>query len=193
MHRQALSDLQSDRQYRVERGHWLLKNDGDVLAAHRRVQCALGQCQQVGPLPDNATTDRRAARQQTEDGAQDQALAGAGFANQSHHLAGDHAEVDTIHRPDRSEPDGELLHRQQVHVSRRSRVANPSPARLNPIPANTMATPGKIDIHHAVVMKFLPSAISTPHSAVGGCAPSPRYPRLDPSRMANAMSVIQYT
>ena len=42
-------------------------------------------------------------------------------------------------------------------------------------------------------MKFLPSAISTPHSASGGCAPSPRYPSDDPSRIASAISVIQYT
>ena len=39
---------------------------------------------------------------------------------------------------------------------------------------STIAIPGKIEIHQAVPMKFLPSEISVPHSAVGGCAPRPR-------------------
>ena len=62
----------------------------------------------------------------------------------------------------------------RAHVRRCSRIAMPSPSRLKLVPVSTMARPGKIDIHQAVVMKFLPSAISTPHSAVGGCAPRPR-------------------
>ena len=37
-----------------------------------------------------------------------------------------------------------------------------------------MASPGKVVIHQAVKMKFCPSAIITPHSAVGGCTPRPR-------------------
>jgi hypothetical protein len=50
----------------------------------------------------------------------------------------------------------------------------PSPTRLKPSPVTTIARPGKIEIHQPVVMKFLPSAISTPHSAAGGRAPRPR-------------------
>ena len=40
-------------------------------------------------------------------------------------------------------------------------------------------------------MKFLPFAIRTPHSGVGGCAPNPRYPKLEPRRITRAISVIQ--
>ena len=53
-------------------------------------------------------------------------------------------------------------------------LGQPSPSRLKPRPVTTIAMPGKIEIHQAVDMKFLPSAMSTPHSAAGGCAPRPR-------------------
>ena len=38
----------------------------------------------------------------------------------------------------------------------------------------TMARPGKVQIHQAVVIKACPSATIVPHSAVGGCTPRPR-------------------
>ena len=60
------------------------------------------------------------------------------------------------------------------HRRGRSRSARPSPSRLKPSPVTTMAMPGKTEIHQAVLMKFLPSAIRTPHSAAGGWAPRPR-------------------
>ncbi len=133
-------------------------------------------CRQVAPSPDDRSSGLRDARQQTKDGAQHQALARTGFADDAEYLAGIDVEAEVLHWHDVADTHGEIANREKrrAHVRRRSRIAMPSPSRLKPMPVNTMARPGKIDIHQAVVMKFLPSAISTPHSAVGGCAPRPR-------------------
>ena len=114
MHGEALGDLQPDRQHRVERGHRLLEHDGDVLAAHRRVQRRLGQRQEIGPAPHDASAGRRMAREQTQDGAQDQAFARTGFADQADHFTGGDGDLDAVDRAHRAERDGELLERKQL-------------------------------------------------------------------------------
>ena len=52
MHRQALGNLQPDRQHRVQRGHRFLEHDRDVLATHRGIQLGLRQRQQIGAPPE---------------------------------------------------------------------------------------------------------------------------------------------
>ena len=173
--RKAFGDLSSDGQHRVQCGHRLLEHDGDFPATHRP-QLGFRQSRQVTPSPEDSSGGLRNARQQTKNGAQRQALARTGFAHDAEYLAGVDVEAELLHGHDVADTHGEIANRQnwRAHVRRRSRIAMPSPSRLKPMPVSTMARPGKIDIHQAVVMKFLPSAISTPHSAVGGCAPSPR-------------------
>ncbi len=175
MLRQALRDLPSHSQHRVQCCHRLLEHDGD-LTATQSPQLRLGKRHQVTPLPRDTSGGLRNIWQQTENGAQRQAFARTGFADDAEYLAGSDIEADVLHGRDVSDPHGEIANRQKwrAHVRRRSRLAMPSPSRLKLMPASTIARPGKMDIHQAVVMKFLPSAISTPHSAVGGCAPSPR-------------------
>ena len=117
------------------------------------------------------------ATQQTHDGAERDAFAGAGLADDADDLAGRDVEVDAVDGAHGAAARREL-HAQAAHVQHQrftsSRSAKPSPTRLKPMPHRTMAMPGNTLIHQACVKKFLPSAISTPHSAAGGCAPSPR-------------------
>ena len=127
-------------------------------------------------------------RHQSDDGAQRHALARPGLADEAQHLPRTELEIDAVDRDERAarrlearrQPaDGEqriggILNGGRDHRFTRKSSASPSPNRLKPSPVTTIATPGKIEIHQAVVMKFLPSAMSTPHSAAGGCAPSPR-------------------
>ena len=132
-------------------------------------------------LEEDAAADGRMSRQKLQDRPERQALAGAGFADEAQHLARRHLERHAVDENVSADFDPQVLDGEErwrtgheVHPRRPTSAATLLPSRLNPIPANTIAMPGKTDIHHAVVMKFLPSAISTPHSAVGGCAPSPR-------------------
>src|SRR5258708_26435567 len=129
---------------------------------------------------------------EAQERAQGDALARSGFAGQAQHLAWRHVESDAVHGLELMlagpEDDTQIAHREQSlgfrrcglsrggrHQRRRRKIsAMPSPTRLKPTPASTMAMPGKTEIHQAVLMKFLPSAMMTPHSAVGGWAPRPR-------------------
>src|SRR4051812_19120523 len=97
-------------------------------------------------------------------------LAGAALADQAHDLSLAHREGDAIDRADdaatRAEFDRKILDFQERHgQSFAPRIsANPSARKLNPTARNTMARPGKSEIHQAWAMKLLPSAIMMPHS-----------------------------
>ncbi len=185
----VLVDLLADREHRVERGHGLLKDHRDLFAAHVQ-QLPFRHREQVALPPQHAPLDAAGRPHQADHRAQGHALARTGFADQAEDLAGPDLEVDAVDRAHRAgtrrKGRGEPLDRERdagvfarreraaAHRCGLKRSATPSPTRLKPSPVTTMARPGKIEIHQPVVMKFLPSAISTPHSAAGGCAPRPR-------------------
>ena len=181
-------DLQADRQHRIERRHRLLEDHRDLAAAHlaqvrgRAARGCRGRCQRTAPSTWPGAWTR------PHDRAQRDALARAGFADEAQNLARHDVETDVV---DGGHPSRRRLEaRRQVarptapasasglakraHFLVLSSSASPSPSRRKPRPVTTMAMPGKTAIHQAVVMKFLPSAICTPHSAAGGCAPRPR-------------------
>ena len=89
-------------------------------------------------------------------------------------------EGDLVDRAQRAagcgELDGQILDPKDRPAHSRTPSFSPSPSarKLKPSARNTIASPGKVVIHQAVVMKFWPSAIITPHSAVGGWTPRPR-------------------
>ena len=67
-----------------------------------------------------------------------------------------------------------------------------SPRKLKARTTVKIARPGKVPIHHH--WKYcVPSATIEPHSAVGGCAPSPRNESPDRSRIAFARSSVAST
>ncbi len=56
--------------------------------------------------------------------------------------------------------------------------------KLNPKTTNIMDKPGASNVHGANWMKSRASANIFPHSAVGGCAPSPKNPNAAASKIA---------
>ena len=179
---QRFLDLQADGQHRVQRGCRFLEDHADAGPADG-AQTGWRGCQQVLAAPVHMAGYRGVAAQQAADGTQGDAFAAAGFADQTKDFAGADGQRDIVDGSDDAagggEGDSEVLDREQrvfdgSHRLISIRSARPSPVRLKPRPQRTIAAPGKRLIQGAWVKKFLPSAISTPHSAVGGCAPRPR-------------------
>ena len=118
MDEQRLHDLLPDRQDRIERGHRLLEDHGDVAPAHR-AHVVVGELEQVATLEQDAAGGDagRVPGQQPHDGERGHRLAAAGFADDGHDLAavdvvGD--AVDRAHRAARGlEADVQVLHLEQ--------------------------------------------------------------------------------
>src|SRR5687767_14124952 len=73
-------------------------------------------------------------------------------------------------------------------LNRGSRASRrPSPSRLNETTVRTMASPGKVEIHQAVIMASRPSLTIEPHDGVGGWTPNPRNDSAASSRIVLPM------
>ena len=96
-----LGDLAAHRHHRIQRGHRLLEDHRDRVAADA-AHLGLGQGQQVAPVePDVAGLDPRRRRgQQALDRERGDALAAARFADHRERLAPDHLEGDAVDRAD---------------------------------------------------------------------------------------------
>jgi hypothetical protein len=119
---ERLGDLPANRQHRVERGHRILKNHGDAVAADV-AQLIFTQFQQVLTVEQDFAVDNLAGRlrDQPDQRHHADALAGAGFSHDRHGLT----LVDTVrdsidgmnHAILREELRAEVLHFQQFrHV-----------------------------------------------------------------------------
>ena len=99
MQGQGLGDLTADRQHRIERGHRLLKDHRDLVAAHP-AHLGLGQPDQVAAgKADRAGDDpSRRRRDQAQDGQCGDAFAAAALADDREGFAGDHIERDAVDR-----------------------------------------------------------------------------------------------
>ena len=75
----------------------------------------------------------------------------------------------------------------------RSVSRSASPNRLNPIAAMAMAMPGTATHHGLRNMNWRASAIISPHSVLGGCAPRPRKPSVAPSMIAKDTRMVAST
>ena len=103
MRLQRLADLEADGEAGIEAGDRLLEDHRHVLAddlppargAREREEVLAGEGQAVGG-------DRRGLRQKAHDGEHRHRLAGAGFADDRHHLAGIDIEVDAVDRLERA-------------------------------------------------------------------------------------------
>lgn len=117
-------------------------------------------------------------RQQAHQPATGHGLARTAFAHQAEDFTFGQVERHPVHQryvaPGVIGDDAQVLHLQQAHERSPSTCATPSASRLKPMARVTMARPGKVQIHQAVVMNAWPSATMVPHSAVGGCTPRPR-------------------
>ena len=160
-----LGDLVADPHHRVERGHRLLEDHRDAVAADR-AHLGLVEAEQVGAFERHAAADdpARRIRHQPHDRQRGDALAAAGLADDRQRLAAANAERNVVDRPEQPRIGEE--HRLQVlhvenHLFRRYVVHQPrclgsrmsrsaSPNRLVPNTARLIATPGKITSHGAV-------------------------------------------
>src|SRR5690349_12976956 len=200
----VLRELPADGEHRMQRGHRVLEDHPD-LAARDCAELALAQPQEVGPVEAGAPFDDRALRKEPEERQHRDRLAAAALAGDAEHLRGLDLVVDPVHdrrEPRRGwEPDAQPLDVEQgahsfvppphdVCGSNRSRRL--SPRKLNASTAVKMARPGNVPIHHH--WKYCaPSATIEPHSACGGCAPSPRNERPARRRIAFARSRVART
>jgi hypothetical protein len=81
MHAERLADLVADREQRIERGHRVLQDHGDALAAHA-AHLGIRLVEQVLALEHHPPADdARRRRQQAQDGQRKRALARARFAD----------------------------------------------------------------------------------------------------------------
>jgi hypothetical protein len=138
MQRDRLADLPADRVQRVERGHRLLEDHRDVIAADA-LHLALAELEQVPALEADRTADDTARRvgNQAQDGECRHALAAARFSHDAQRLAALQLvgyAVDCAHRADRREEVRlqilDLQNRRRRHHSRLTDGARPRIARI---------------------------------------------------------------
>ena len=99
MHVEDLADLPLDRVQRVERGHRLLEDHGDLVAAHLAQRLLVGGEQLLSLEEDRAgRVMRRRVGQELQDRERRHRLARAGFADQRHRLLLADVERDAAHR-----------------------------------------------------------------------------------------------
>ena len=179
MQADAFGDLLANAHQRVEVAAGVLENHPQLPAAHRthpgiiqREQLLAGQTYRTALHPQA----RR--RQQTHQPATSHGLARTAFAHQTEDFTFGQVEGHPVHQghiaPGVVGDHTQVLHLQKTHERSPSTCATPSANRLKPMANVTMASPGKVQIHQAVVINAWPSATMVPHSAVGGCTPRPR-------------------
>ena len=100
MQRDRLADLPAHREQRIERGHRLLEDHRDVVAADV-LHLALGQVEQIGALEADGAVDDAPGRvgDEPQDGQRGDALAAAGLADHAQRLAAAQAVGNAIDRP----------------------------------------------------------------------------------------------
>ena len=109
MQRQRFRQLLLDRVERVERGHRLLEDEGDVVAAHVAQQLVVGADHLLAVVGDRPAHLSAFAQQRHGRQCRDR-LARAAFAHQRHRLATVHGKAHPAHRRDQLPvlPEGDL-------------------------------------------------------------------------------------
>src|SRR5215475_748671 len=196
----GFADLVADPDHRIERGHRLLEDHGDAIAADL-AHLGFVEGEQVGTLEQDLAADDAPGRvgYETHDRERTDALAAAGLADDRQRLAALDVEgyvVDGAKQAGIGEEDRlQALHVKDVAVggccahqlrclgSRMSRRASPN--RLVPNTARLMAMPGKITSHGAVrTYSAADSDSMRPQDGCGSGTPSPRKARADSTRIA---------
>ena len=161
-----LDELFADRDDRVERGHRVLEDHGD-LAAAQVPHLIVGQLDEVDAAEEDLAAGDPAGRlrQETQQGQRGHALAAARLADDTERLVRRHIEAHAVDGMDEAGRGGELDpqvtdgeegvagrrgRRDEIRddlghrLSRGSSASRrPSPRRLNPSTARMMAMPGK--------------------------------------------------
>src|SRR6516165_4948410 len=180
---QRLDDLPADRQHRIERGHRILKHDGDRPAA-QPAQRLGGDAAELPAVEQHPAGDPRAARCQLQDRPRQHCLARAGFADDTESATCFELEIDLVDRTQGTtqgrQVDRQPLDRKQGSAGHsaacRGSVAarSRSPTRLKASTVRNIAAAGKNAIDGAVSRLSRPSAIMPPQLGAGGGTPRPR-------------------
>ena len=150
MEAQRLGDLMSDRLQGVERRHRLLEDHRDAVAAPA-AELGFGEAEELVPLEPDRAGRPRVLGQETHQRQRHHRLAAARFADDAEDAATLEGEADAAqhgeHAVGARELDAEIGDREQGHRRRRlrrgsRRSRSPSPKRLRPSTASTMARPG---------------------------------------------------
>ena len=106
---QGLGDLPADGQHRVQRGHGLLEDHGD-LAPPDAAHLVLGEREEIPPLEEDLAADDppRGSRHEPHHRERADGLAAAGLAHQGHGLPGLDVPGDAIHGAHDATAGGEL-------------------------------------------------------------------------------------
>src|SRR5690606_15836551 len=201
---QRLADLVADGIDRVQRGHRLLEDHRDLVAADAPQRRFVARGEVRAAQADRAALDAAGRRHQPHDRQGGHALAAAGFAYQAQRLAGHQRKADLVeHRgaaAARVERHGQALdleyRRGGIHSRPRSvglsASFRPSPIRLTASTVRKMAAPGSVTAHQAVRMygRLLP--IIRPQLMMFG-SPSPRNDRPASNRMAVPIASVADT
>ena len=141
-----LADLVADPQHRVERGHRLLEDHRDLVAADGAHRVGRQAGEVLALEPDRAADDA-AGRigHEAQDGERRHALAAAGFPDHAQGLAGTDRVGDAVDRPHRAAA-REEVGAQIPHLQDRSARA---PGHLGCRPCPSLAAPGR-GLDHAM-------------------------------------------
>jgi hypothetical protein len=116
---QRLGHLTADRVHRIERGHRLLEDHADAIAAQLAV-FRIRQAHQLAAVETDAAADDGAVRQQAHQGEGGNRFAAAGFADEPQRLAALQRETDAAHGLRGTaagvEPDTEVFHFDQRRI-----------------------------------------------------------------------------
>ena len=176
----VLGQLAADRQHRVKRGHRVLEDHPDHLAADVAHRPA-AEAQKVMALELRGALNHRAGGQQVKKRKHGDGLAAPTLPRDADDLSQLDVVVDPVDHGDESgggrEADAEPAHREQcghrfcsltAHDDRGSSASRRlSPRKLNASTTDRIAKPGKVPIHHR--WKYcVPVFTIEPHSGAGG-------------------------
>src|SRR5262249_45318585 len=153
---------------------------------------------------DLAAFDPGGLGKDAEHGAGKGRLAAARFPDHARYLAARHGELDVVedlsHALVGAHREAQILHLQQRIGGHRERLSRgstmsrrPSPSKLKPSTVRKMASPGKVENHHASGRYCRLSAMASPQSGSGGVAPMPRKPSTAATKMVNPMPMVART
>src|SRR5690606_17832924 len=121
-------------------------------------------------------------------------LAGAALSHDRHALARRHVQLGHPRHGPPAIADPQVAYLDHVTILRgSSALRSPSPSTLNANAVSRIASPGKVTTHQFVVNSVCPCSTISPHSAVGSCAPSPRYESAAAVRMTPPASSETWT
>src|SRR4051794_9179170 len=200
---QRLDDLIADRAHRIERGHRLLEDHGDLVTAHA-AHCVFAQRQKIAAVEAHRSVHDMPLRfgKDAQDRQGAHRFAAARLADHRQRFPGCDIEADTVHHRDRplrhDELGSQIAHFEQRRHGHRffrcglSASFNPSLTRFRASTVTRIAMPGSVAMYQAVRSAWRPMPIIVPQVIRSG-SPRPRNDNPDSVRIADATMIEAIT